>query len=227
MKQPHHFPDLWKRSKEAGESPLYQFMVKSRKANPEGKTVLAGSVSSANIDTEFERKVRRKIAVERLGSRSDDGCSEFSYLELRSAKVLIKEKSVPREDFNPLLDKLESFRRQVRIHEVPKDGRIALVESGGDVAEGDTVTYDENILPIDRHGRTFAEFRESNDVNLDVEAIRFASDRTFGTAVTHRSSTDECFGTCYYSAEKSRSVSTDGRMRHCTSSSFSSSNRST
>ena len=213
MYQASDFPDLHRKSVEAGKLPEYQFSV-SEEEQPEGETVLAGCVRSGEIDMDFEEQVKKKIAVERLDSSTGDGRSVFSYLDPKMAKFLVKMGSVPRTDFNTTLDKLESFRRHVRIHEVPKHGRLALVEAGGEVSVGKAVSYEENIPPIQRPGKTYAEFREKKNVSLQLDAFQFASSRTFKGTSTSRPSSDSSLGTCCYSATKSRSVSFCYIARH-------------
>ncbi|EJK62104.1 hypothetical protein THAOC_17299 [Thalassiosira oceanica] len=199
------FPDLHRKSIEAGKLPQYQFSDNVQEM-PEGETVLAGCVSASEINTDFEKLVKKLIAVERLDSRTGDGRSVFSYLEPKKAKCLVKKESVPRADFNSILDELESFHRHVRIHDVPKHGRVALVEAGGEVLVGKALSYEENIPPIQRSGRTFAEFCEKKNVSLQLDAFQFASSRTFkGTSIT-RPSSDSSLGTCCYSATRSTSA---------------------
>jgi len=199
-------PELERASMEAGNNPDYCFMTRSE-PGPEGDTATAVSVRASNIDTTLEEMVKTLIAVEYHGSRNSDGESTFAYVDTDGIKRLLSFAELACVDFNRLLGEVQSFEQTVKTHDVPHLGRVVFKEQSGDESVGDVVVAKENVLPVDRNGRTYAEFCQKNDVSVDMESMRFAADHAFSRFTTSRPSSGECHGTCYYSAPKSTSVS--------------------
>ena len=158
------------------------------------------------------------------------GMRMMAYLAYDDVKALLKYGKISRQDWHTELIQRSKGNFLRKVYDVPNDGCITIVEASCKESIG---LYEEgtgellmhvfllcvlNILqcsatlhPYQRNELPICQWEVRNDYKLNHEAIKFATQYTFGDGSINRSCA-KSFGTCWYKGERqSAYVAQNGR----------------